>query len=180
MFMGDEFAQFIEWNYKQGLDWMLLGYDKHRGMKNWVAALNAVYADRLAMHAADCGWDGFTWLNVDDRKNSIFAFLRSYSPNQGGKADHVVCVFNFTPVGHSAYDVALPGAGTLTLLLSSDDDRYGGALSGGDAGPVAAKKRAVARKKELNGFAYSATLVAPPLCAIYYKYIYAAPSGDTI
>ncbi|MDR1496569.1 MAG: 1,4-alpha-glucan branching protein GlgB [Clostridiales Family XIII bacterium] len=80
MFMGDEFAQFIEWDYKKELDWLLLGYDKHRGVKEWVTALNAAYARRKALHAADGGWEGFTWLNVEDRENSVFAFLRTYAP----------------------------------------------------------------------------------------------------
>jgi 1,4-alpha-glucan branching enzyme len=172
MFMGDEFAQFIEWDYKRELDWALLGYDKHRGMKDWVAALNALYAGRKALHAADGGWDGFTWLNVEDRKNSVFAFLRSYDPGEDGRADFIVCVFNFTPVAHRSYDVALPEAGTLTLLLDSNDERYGGAPPGvnDDAAPAPAKKRAVARTRGLNGMPRSATLSVPPLCAMYYAF----------
>jgi 1,4-alpha-glucan branching enzyme len=165
MFMGDEFAQFAEWDYKKELDWTLLGYDKHRGMKDWVAALNAAYARRKALHAADSGWDGFTWLNVEDRANSVFAFMRSYVPEGGAGEDCVVCVFNFTPVAHKSYDVALPGAGTLTLLLDSGDARYGG-----DEREAPAKRRAVAREKELNGLPYSAALTVPPLCAMYYGF----------
>jgi 1,4-alpha-glucan branching enzyme len=171
MFMGDEFAQFIEWDYRRELDWMLLDYDKHRGMKDWVAALNAVYSRRSALHAADDGWGGFMWLNVEDRENSVFAFMRSFGAEKGSKSDRVVCVFNFTPVARTSYDVALPGAGTLSLLLNSDDERYGGAFSPGDGGATTVKKRAMARKKKLNGLAYSATLSVPPLCALYYGYV---------
>jgi 1,4-alpha-glucan branching enzyme len=157
VFMGDEFAQFIEWNYKQELDWMLLGYDKHRGMKDWVAALNGAYSRRRSLHAADGGWDGFSWLNVEDRENSVFAFLRT-----DGK-DPVVCVFNFTPVAHAAYDVALPSAGTLSLLLNSDDVSYGGT-------GTAPKKRVRSRARALNGFEHAATLSLPPLSAMYYAF----------
>jgi 1,4-alpha-glucan branching enzyme len=126
MFMGDEFAQFTEWNYKSELDWMLLDYDMHRGMREWVAALNKVYSKRLALHAADDGWDGFMWLNVEDRANSVFAFMRSHAPVDGGDAERVVCVLSFTPVAHRSYDVALPEPGTLSLMLNSNDERYGG------------------------------------------------------
>jgi 1,4-alpha-glucan branching enzyme len=170
MFMGNEFAQFIEWNYKQELDWGLLDYDKHRGIKDWVKALNNIYAKRPALHASDGGWEGFTWLNVDDRKNSVFAFMRTFgatAENADGSdakgTDHVVCVFNFTPVAHRVYDIALPSAGTLSLILNSDGQQYGGA-------PAKVKKTVKARKKELNGFEYSAALTLPPMCALYYSY----------
>jgi 1,4-alpha-glucan branching enzyme len=168
MFMGDEFAQFIEWDYKKELDWALLGYDKHRGVKEWVAALNAAYTRRKALHAADGGWEGFTWLNVEDRENSVFAFLRTYDPGKGARADCVVCVFNFTPVAHGSYDVALPGAGTLTLLLDSNGERFGGPYE--EKGTVTAKKRVRSKKEDLNGFTHAAALSVPPLCALYYGF----------
>jgi 1,4-alpha-glucan branching enzyme len=168
MFMGDEFAQFIEWDYKKELDWLLLGYDKHRGAKNWVAALNAAYVKRKALHAADGGWEGFVWLNVEDRENSVFSFLRTYDPGGGAKASEVVCVFNFTPVAHEAYDIALPAEGTLTLLLDSNDARFGGPYEG--EGTASAKKRVASKREELNGFSHAATLSLPPLCALYYAF----------
>jgi 1,4-alpha-glucan branching enzyme len=168
MFMGDEFAQFIEWDYKKELDWLLLDYDKHRGVREWVTALNAVYVKRKALHAADDGWEGFTWLNVEDRENSVFAFLRTYDPGVGGKPEGVLCVFNFTPVAHDVYDVALPGEGTLALLLNSDDARFGGPYEG--KGTATPKKRVRSKREELNGFAHAATLSLPPLCALYYTF----------
>ncbi|MDR1043120.1 MAG: alpha amylase C-terminal domain-containing protein, partial [Clostridiales Family XIII bacterium] len=133
------------------------------------------YARRHALHAADDGWNGFKWLNVEDRENSVFAFMRSFGAKDGVKADRVVCVYNFTPVARKSYDVALPEAGTLSLLLNSDDERYGGAFSPVNGGAATAKKHVVARKKKLNGLAYSATLSVPPLCAMYYGYVAAAP-----
>ncbi|MDR3225498.1 MAG: 1,4-alpha-glucan branching protein GlgB [Clostridiales Family XIII bacterium] len=216
MFMGDEFAQFIEWNYKQELDWPLLTYDKHRDMKSWVAALNGVYQKRPALHAADEGWNGFTWLNVEDRKNSVFAFIRGFgeeavatvdataeatakaaatkaeitaeataavtaeataakaavmaSPEETGRnrqgntaGDQIICIFNFTPVAHDTYDIALPRAGELNLILNSDDPRYGGA-------GVKVKKRIKSRAKGLNGFKYTATLTLPPMSVLYYSF----------
>ncbi|MDR0596542.1 MAG: alpha amylase C-terminal domain-containing protein, partial [Clostridiales Family XIII bacterium] len=185
MFMGDEFAQFIEWDYKKELDWMLLEYEKHAGVKHWVAALNTAYAKRPPLYAADCGWDGFTWLNVEDRKNSVFAFMRiapaasASASGQAGQAGQgaasgggggasaagnkssMVCVFNFTPVRHEVYDIALLEAGTLTLVLNSDDTTFGG-----DGSKV--KKRVTAKPKPLNGLSHSATLSLPPMSALYY------------
>lgn len=69
-FMGSEFGQFIEWNYKQGLDWLLLDYPMHKAMQRWCGALNACYRGSRALWDIDDGWDGFTWLNVDDAERS--------------------------------------------------------------------------------------------------------------
>lgn len=157
LFMGDEFAQFIEWNFKQQLDWFLLGYEQHGGMQRFVAALNHFYKKHGAFFERDEGWDGFTWLNVDDRDNSVFAFLRS------GETEGMVCVFNFTPVARSKYLVALPAAGKLTRVLSSDEAAYGGE-------GLPASKTAVARKIPLNGLPYAAQLNIAPMCAVYYRY----------
>ena len=74
--MGGEFAQFIEWNYKQQLDWMLLDFPKHRGMFDYVRDLNHIYASTPALYRIDDSWDGFTWLNVDDSARSSVAFMR--------------------------------------------------------------------------------------------------------
>jgi 1,4-alpha-glucan branching enzyme len=157
MFMGDEFAQFIEWNYKQELDWMLLDYDKHRGMKTWVRALNEHYTKDRALYGADDGWDGFTWLNVEDRRNSVFVFERR------NESERLVCVFNFTPVPHEDYCIALPKAGNLNLVLNSDETAYGGA-------GVKVKKRVQSKRRSLNGFEYGAGLTLPPLSVLYYSY----------
>ena len=69
MFMGGEFGQFIEWNYKQGLDWLLLDYPMHMSSMQQLCAARstACYRSTPALWAIDDGWDGFTWLNVDDR-----------------------------------------------------------------------------------------------------------------
>jgi 1,4-alpha-glucan branching enzyme len=139
------------------------------------------------LHAADENWDGFTWLNVEDRQNSVFAFIRILRDEdatvaeaagaevtassegaccnlQGNTAgDQVVCVFNFTPVTHDAYDIALPKAGNLNLILNSDDPRYGGA-------GAMVKRRVNASGKRLNSFEYSATLTLPPMSALYYSF----------
>jgi 1,4-alpha-glucan branching enzyme len=157
MFMGDEFAQFIEWDYKKELDWLLLDFDAHRGVQSFVRDLNACYRRRNAFFGADDSWDGFTWLNVDDRENSVFAFLRSSGRSR------LVCVFNFTPVRREGYCVALPEPGTLSLLLNSDKVVYGG-----EGTPVASRIRS--KQMHLNGFSNGAGMTLPPLSALYYSF----------
>jgi 1,4-alpha-glucan branching enzyme len=157
LFMGGEFAQFIEWDYEKQLDWFLLEYGSHHGVQAWVRALNRMYLSFSALYGKDDSWEGFQWLNVMDRKNSVFAFRRSDGEN------HVVCVYNFTPAAHDAYEVALPFAGALSLLLSSADPAYGG-----DGSKV--KKRVQAKANPLNGQPYAAALSLPPLSALFYAY----------
>ncbi|GHU65895.1 1,4-alpha-glucan branching enzyme GlgB [Clostridia bacterium] len=172
LFMGSEFAQFIEWDYEKQLDWFLLGYGTHHGVQAWVRALNRMYASFSALYGKDDSWDGFRWLNVLDKQNSVFAFQRSDEEN------HIVCVYNFTPATHETYEVALPAAGTLSLLLCSTDPAYGASDGGaGDGGAknvrVKAKKQATAKAAPLNGQPYAAALTLPPLSALFYTYILA-------
>jgi len=161
LFMGQEFAQFIEWDYRKELDWFLLAYGAHAGMREWVRALNGLYREHGALYARDDGWDGFQWLNVDDVKNNVFAFMRS-----DGR-ERVVCVYNFSADDFSEYCVALPEKGRLTLLLSSGERRFCGEEEG--ASPVP-KKSVRTRNKGLNGLPCSGALVLPKNAALFYGY----------
>jgi 1,4-alpha-glucan branching enzyme len=154
LFMGSEFAQFIEWDYKKQLDWFLLEYESHTCVQAWVSALNKLYRKHSALYAKDDGWEGFRWLNVEDRKNSVFSFMRSDGD------EHIVCVYNFSVQDFATYDVALPEPGELRLLLSSEES----------AGTKGTKKTVTARKKELNGLPYYATLALPGASALFYSY----------
>jgi 1,4-alpha-glucan branching enzyme len=160
MFMGSEFGQFIEWAYEKELDWFLLKYKKHAGMQAFVAALNHIYKSHPSLYEIDDGWEGFDWLNVDDAENSVVAFMRH---SAGGKKTHAVCAVNFTPVVRNGYAVAMPGPGTLKLLLNSDDKEFGG--SG-----AAALSECRTIKDGYLGKPYRAYLALPPLAAVYYEF----------
>ena len=120
MFMGGEFAQFIEWNYNQQLDWTLLEYPVHEGMLKYVRELGRLYSSTAALWKVDDSWDGFSWLNVDDSDHSSVAFMRM-SPRSS-----VVCALNFTPVRYDDFTIGLPKPGVLKELINSDDKQYGG------------------------------------------------------
>ncbi len=154
LFMGQEFGQFIEWDEKKPLDWMLLGYDKHHQLQTYVKDLNHFYRDTPAMWEIDYSWEGFQWIVPDDSQQSVIAFLRRDSK---GKTVMVVC--NFTPVERDGYALGVPVSGTYKEILNSDDTKYGG--SGKSNPPVRSKKG------EMHGFDQHITLTLPPLSTLY-------------
>ncbi|MCI7624555.1 MAG: 1,4-alpha-glucan branching protein GlgB [Clostridiales bacterium] len=158
-FMGGEFGQFIEWNWQQELDWLLLAYPRHEQLRDYYRKLNKLYAATPAMYRVDKSWDGFRWLNVDDRDRSSVAFLRS-SEKDGS---YLVCVCNFTPVRYDNFVIALPVAGTLHEVLNSDDERFGG---GGVGNPRAIKTE----KKPFLDMQYSAKLTLPPMASVMFSF----------
>ena len=104
--MGSEFGQFIEWNYEKALDWLLLDFPRHEGLRRYARALNRLYAGCPALYEIDRSWEGFQWLNVDDRERSSIAFLRAGST--GGRCRYLVCACNFTPVTYRDFVIGLP------------------------------------------------------------------------
>ena len=121
LFMGQDFGQFIEWDEKKPLDWMLLGYDKHRELQSYVRDLNHFYRDTPALWQVDYSWEGFQWIVPDDSKQSVIAFLRR---DAAGKMVLVVC--NFNPVLRKEYQMGVPNPGSYKEILNSDDKKYGG------------------------------------------------------
>ncbi len=158
-FMGSEFGQFIEWNWKQGLDWLLLGYPRHEELRRYMAALNRLYTSTPALYAVDCSWEGFKWLNVDDAGRSSVAFLR-VAPESNS---FVVCACNFTPVTYESFIIGLPAAGTLKELLNSDDVRYGGK---GVGNPRTIHSRDV----PFLDLKHSAAITLPALSAVFFRF----------
>ena len=120
-FMGSEFAQFIEWNFKQGLDWLLLGYEKHRKMQQFVKTLNRFYLENRELWEVDTGWDGYEWIEPDDRDRSVIAFRR-----KDRKGRELVVVCNFCPVLRENYRLGLPKQGWYVPVLNTDDEAFGG------------------------------------------------------
>lgn len=158
-FMGGEFGQFIEWNWKQQLDWNLLDFPKHKQLQNYYRQLNKFYTSHAALYRIEDSWDGFTWLNVDDRDRSSIAFLRSSRKDN----NYVVCVCNFTPVDYKDFVIALPQEGTLSLVLNSDDERFGGAGK-------PCKKRISSRKNPFLEMPFSANVDLPGMSCLFYSF----------
>ncbi|MGI6030079.1 MAG: 1,4-alpha-glucan branching protein GlgB [Eubacteriales bacterium] len=171
LFMGAEFAQFIEWDYKKQLDWFLpRDYEMHRKMSDYVARLNRLYRKYRALYEVDDSWEGFQWLNVEDRECSVIAFQRKAKP-RAGKTQSLVCVMNFTPVGRENYWINLPGPGTLKLVLSSEEKKYGG-MGRVNELTIKAQKRVLekGRGRRPARVAWYAPMQLPPLSALYFEW----------
>ncbi len=155
LFMGGEFGQFIEWNSDQSLDWMLLGYERHCQMQAYTRDLNHFYLRNTPLWGDDYSWDGFDWIQPDDRDHSILAFRRM--DRQGRE---LICILNFTPVIREDYCLGLPGKGTYRCVFSSDERKYGGFAT--ELPPV------TARKEPFRDYSYSGSFRVAPMSAAFY------------
>jgi 1,4-alpha-glucan branching enzyme len=156
LFMGQEFAQRSEWSEARELDWNLLQYKPHQGVQRVVRDLNYLYRSRPALHDRDCEPEGFSWLVVDDDRNSVFAWLRK-SP----EGNPIAIVANFTPVPRDFYRVPLPKAGIWREIINTDAKIYGGSGKG---------NRGEVQARDMSG-SISAEMILPPLATIMLEYV---------
>ncbi|WP_207388270.1 1,4-alpha-glucan branching protein GlgB [Lichenihabitans psoromatis] len=159
LFMGQEFGQTQEWKESQSLDWHLLQYPFHAGLKALVRDLNRVYGDTPSLYARDCEPEGFRWIVADDRQQSVLAWLRTGNPGDAP----VAAVSNFTPVPRSAYRIGLPMAGHWREIMNTDATVYGGSGTGNLGGVVATEVPA-------HGLPASAEIYLPPLATVYFEF----------
>ena len=113
LFMGQDFAQFHEWNEDVALDWYLTEEPLNGDLQNFVRDLLHMYRKYPAMYQLDDSWDGFEWVNADDSDRSIFSFIRK---DRSGK-NALLFVINMTPVAYPAYKVGVPAKGRYNLIL---------------------------------------------------------------
>ncbi|MBP6759286.1 MAG: 1,4-alpha-glucan branching protein GlgB, partial [Flavobacterium sp.] len=122
LFMGSEFGQSAEWNFEGSLDWHLLQYGFHEGVKKTITDLNELYKTQPALHEKQFSPEGFEWINYSDHQNAVMTFIR-----KGNKPkDDVIVVCNFTQVVRKNYRIGLPKKGKLAEIFNSDAIIYGG------------------------------------------------------
>lgn len=120
LFMGQDFAQFHEWDEKVSLDWYLIDEPLHRDVNNFYRGLLHIYQKHSCMYELDDSWDGFSWINADDADRSIFSFVR-YNKK---KKKNLLFVINFTPMNREDYMVGVPKKGTYRLILDQLHGSY--------------------------------------------------------
>jgi 1,4-alpha-glucan branching enzyme len=133
LFMGSEFAQGREWSEERALDWYLLDYQRHQGMRDLVSQLNRLYREIPALHELDFESGGFEWIDCHDASQSVLSYLR-----WAVDGSFVVVILNFTPIPRENYRIGLPKAGALKEVFNSDSAFYGGSNMG-NAGVVASQ-----------------------------------------
>ena len=156
LFMGQEFAQFIEWDYKKGLDWLLLDYEAHKNMQNYVAQLNKFYLKSPELWEIDYSWDGFSWISNDDNSQSIISFRRI---DKSG--NEIITVCNFVPVDREDYRIGVPRAGSYRRIFCSDDAKFGGKTQ------TARSFRS--EKIPMHGYENSVALSIPAMSVSYFR-----------
>jgi len=122
LFMGNEFGQSAEWNFQQSLDWHLLEYDFHKGIKNLITDLNSLYKSQPALFEKQFSGEGFEWINYSDSENSVISYIRKGNNSY----ENLVVVCNLTPVYRENYRIGIPSFGKLDNVFNSDDMKYGG------------------------------------------------------
>ena len=156
-FMGTEFAQVIEWNFKQGLDWLLLDYDNHRKTLDFNRDLNKFYLANSPLWENDESWEGFSWICHDDYMQSIISFRRI---DRSG--NEIIAVCNFVPVARDGYRIGVPYEGTYEQVFSTDDAKYGGT-------GIINNGKLKSQDYSMHGYEQSITLDIPAMSVMYFK-----------
>ena len=157
MFMGSEFAQFIEWDYKKELDWLLLGYDKHRRTQNFVKELNKLYLKSPQLFENDFSEEGFQWISGEDYEQSIICFRR-----KANDSSELIVVCNFAPVTREHYRIGVPEAGTYKTVFCSDWTEFGGKTE-------KISKGVKSENIQMHGEKNSVELTIPGMSVTFYK-----------
>ncbi|MGI6776744.1 MAG: 1,4-alpha-glucan branching protein GlgB [Acetivibrionales bacterium] len=158
MFMGGEFGQFIEWDYRRSLDWHLLGYDMHKKLQYFVRDLNKMYKEEKALYEVDFEYEGFEWIDCNDSDHSVVSFMRK----SRDKSSLLIIVCNFTPVQYDSYRIGTPFFTYHKEILNSDAEIYGGSNMGNMGGVYA-------QEIPCHGKPYSLELRLPPLSILVLK-----------
>jgi 1,4-alpha-glucan branching enzyme len=157
LFMGNEFGQWTEWDHDTSLEWHLLDYPAHRGLRALVRDLNRVYREYSALWEADTEPAGFRWIDADNAADNAISFMR-IAPSSGAK---IICVCNFSPVHRSRFRVGVPAAGRYREILNTDAAAYGG----GNAGNLGGVE---AQAQPWHEFNYSIAIELPPLSVLWF------------
>lgn len=122
LFMGQEFAQYSEWDEKKEIDWKLLKEERNASLNQYVKELNSFYRKKPALYAWDFEEKGFEWISSQDADHSIVVFVRKADNIQ----DTLLVVCNFTPVAYENFLIGVPFPGKYKEIFSSDYERFGG------------------------------------------------------
>ena len=157
LFMGNEFAQFDEWDHRKELDWALLSFEKHRITKDFIRKLNHFYLQNPPLYEHDFEEEGFRWISGEDFEQSIISFRR-----RAKDKSELIILCNFAPMMRENYRIGVPFAGSYKVAFCSDWTDFGGrterSLKGIKSDPI-----------PLHGQENSISLTIPGMSVTVYK-----------
>ena len=159
LFMGSEFGQSTEWNYTGSLDWHLLQYIDHDGIRLLVRDLNRLYQQEPVLGCHDKDYRSFSWITCHDSERSVLAYLRKAPDEQSIFA----IVGNYTPVARDHYRIGVPKKGFWREMINTNSQYYGGSGLGNDGGRQT-------QDIPSDGFEQSLSLCMPPLSTTFFKW----------
>ena len=158
LFMGGEFGQWQEWNFDESLQWHLLEWESHRGLKKALTDLNTLVNQEPSLHQLDFEGRGFEWVDCHNWQDSVLVFIRrGIQPD-----DFLIVCCNFTPVPRVGYRVGVPQAGYYDEIFNSDSLWYGGS-NVGNSGVLHSLH------ESQHGRGHCLSLALPPLATIVLK-----------
>ena len=158
-FMGNEIAQYTEWNSEESLKWEVLENDYNKKFNLFFRELNRLYKEHPAFHEVDFDSKGFQWLDFSDADDSVIGFVRYNSD----KSEMLLFTFNMTPVLRENYVFGVPKRGYYKEIMNSNAAEYGGSGVGNMGGIHSTDEP---RFEFLN----SIKVTLPPLAMNVYKY----------
>jgi 1,4-alpha-glucan branching enzyme len=164
LFMGAEFGQGNEWNFKNSLEWHVLEYPNHQGIKAVIKALNQLYKDEPALYEKGFEWSSFEWVDGGNANDSILIYNRKGHDD----ANELVVILNMTPVPHYGYRVGVHSKGKWAEIFNSDAKEFWGSGVGNNE-PVSAET------VSWHGRDYSISITIPPLGATVFKKVKVVP-----
>ena len=158
LFMGDDFGQWNEWNYDTSLQWDLLQWPSHQGLKKCVADLNRLLRQEKALHEVDFDYHGFEWIDCHNHDESVLAYIRRAK----NPSDFLVVLCNFTPVPGLSHRIGVPELCWYEEVFNSDSTFYGGSNMGNGPGLMAENIPSHGRPASLQ-------VTFPPLATVVLK-----------
>ena len=160
LFMGSDFAQFIEWRFYEELEWKLINqFEMHKKTQHFFKAINEFYKENKALWEQDYDYNGFQWIDADNANQSILLFMRKTENPE----DTLIVVINFTPVVYYNYKVGVPFEGKYEEVLNTDDENFGG------SGQVMGEEL-IAQPEPWHNQKYHVNIKVPPMAAVILKY----------
>lgn len=154
-FMGNEFGQFKEWDYSEGLEFFMTDFELHKKLQDFTRTINCLYKTSSPFYEIEDSWDGFEWINANEKDNNVISFIRKDKQN-----NTILVVLNFSGNNYANYKLGCE-KGEYALLMSSDYKKFGG-------NSKMIRKPFIARNKQAHQKDFSICFDLPKFSGLYF------------